>query len=154
MPACEFSTTAASSAEPRMIDEREERLRLLSRVAPLFALAYALLWWSGLDINHPIPRDATTLVAGRDFLNFWLAGRNAWGADPGRFYDLATYQAQVASIVGPDYLPVAWSYPPSIMLVAAPFGLLPYLPGLILWSLLGPAALLLSLRPWVRDARF
>ena len=137
-----------------MMDEREERLRLLSRIAPLFALAYAVLWWSGLDLNHPIPRDATTLVAGRDFLNFWLAGRNAWGSDPGRFYDLGTYQAQVASVVGPGYLPIAWSYPPSIMLAAAPFGLLPYLPALILWSILGPAALFLSLRPWVRDARF
>lgn len=135
-------------------DERNERLRLLSRVAPLFALAYALLWISGLDFTHPIPRDATSLVVGRDFLNFWLAGRNAWAADPGRFYDLVTYQPLVASVVGPGYLPLVWSYPPSILLVAAPFGLLPYLPALLLWSLLGPLVLYLSLRGWTRERRF
>ena len=135
-------------------EERSERLRLLSRVAPLFALAYGLLWLAGLDTHHLIPRDATTLVIGRDFLNFWLAGRNAWAADPGRFYDLVTYQPLVTSVVGPGYLPLVWSYPPSILLVAAPFGLMPYLPALLVWSILGPALLYVSMRRWNTAPRF
>ena len=133
--------------------ERDDSLKLLSRVAPLFALAYGLLWLFQLDLAHAIPRDGTTLVVGRDFLNFWMTGRIAWGDDPAGFYDLATYQAEVAKITGPGYLGQVWSYPPSIMLPAAPFGRLAYLPALILWSLIGPIVLHLALRGWTRDWR-
>ena len=132
---------------------REDSLRLLSRVAPLFALAYALLWLLQLDLAHAIARDGTTLVVGRDFLNFWMAGRAAWGDDPARFYDLATYQAELAKVVGPDYPGQVWSYPPSIMLLAAPFGRMPYLAGLLLWSVVGPVILHIALRGWTRDWR-
>ena len=131
----------------------DDRLALLARIAPLFALAYAALWVTSLDLSHAIPRDGTTLVVGRDFLNFWMAGRAAWQADPARFYDLATYQAAMAPIVGPGYLGQAMSYPPSVMLVAAPFGLLPYLPALLLWSLVGPLLFLFALRGWTSDRR-
>ena len=133
---------------PRVADDR---LAFLARIAPLFALAYFILWLLNLDFSHPIPRDGTTLAIGRDFLNFWMAGRAAWGPDPVRFYDLAVYQAAVAKIVGPDYLGQVWSYPPNIMLPAAPFGLLPYLPALALWSVIGPVTLYLSLRGWARN---
>jgi hypothetical protein len=37
------------------------------------------------------------------------------------------------------------------MLLAAPFGLLPYLPALALWTAIGPVVFLLSLRQWTRD---
>jgi hypothetical protein len=131
----------------------DDRLTTLARVAPAFALAYAVLWLFNLDTGPAIPRDGTSLVVGRDFLNFWMAGRAAWGSDPQRFYDLATYQAEIAKIVGPDYLGQVWSYPPSIMLLAAPFGLLPFLPALALWTAIGPLVLYISLRQWVRDKR-
>jgi hypothetical protein len=129
----------------------DDRVAFLARVAPLFALAYGLLWLLNLDLGRAIPRDGTTLVVGRDFLNFWMAGRAAWGADPQRFYDLATYQSAISKVTGPGYLGQVWSYPPSIMLAAAPFGRLPYLPALALWSAIGPAALYCALRSWVRD---
>jgi hypothetical protein len=140
-------------AEAQERQDGDDSLRLLSRVAPLFALAYGLLWLFQLDLGKTIPRDGTTLVVGRDFLNFWMAGRAAWGPDAARFYDLATYQAEVAKVTGPGYLGQVWSYPPSIMLLAAPFGRLPYLAGLLLWTLIGPVVLHLALRPWTRDWR-
>jgi len=40
-----------------------------------------------------------------------------------------------------------------VMLVAAPFGLLPYLPALILWTMIGPFAFLFALRGWTKDRR-
>ncbi|MCL6678066.1 DUF2029 domain-containing protein [Sphingomonas sp. RG327] len=132
-------------------DDSGETLKLLAHVAPLFALSYAVLWFANLDLSHAIPRDGTTLVVGRDFLNFWMAARASWAADPQRFYDLATYQAEVARMVGPGYLGQVWSYPPSIMLVAAPFAGLPYLPALALWTVLGPLVLFLSVRTWIAD---
>ena len=131
----------------------DDRIAFLARIAPLFALAYGLFWLLHLEIGQSIPRDGTTLVVGRDFLNFWMAGRLAWDPDPQRFYDLATYQAEVAKVTGPGYLGQVWSYPPSIMLLAALFGLMPYLPALILWSIIGPAILYFALRNWIPDRR-
>lgn len=131
----------------------DDRLALLARVAPWFALAYAALWLVSLDLGPTIPRDGTGLVIGRDFLNVWMAGQAAWGSNPAQFYDLATYQASMAPFVSPDYLGQVWSYPPSVMLIAAPFGLLPYLPALILWTLIGPVVFYLALRGWTDDRR-
>lgn len=94
----------------------------------------------------PIPRDPSGLVVGRDFLNFWMYGKAAWSPDPGRWYDLATYQQALARLLGDGYPGQNWSYPPSIMLLAAPFGLAAYMPALAVWTVLGLALLLLSLR--------
>lgn len=134
-----------------MNDGARGQLVMLARLAPAMALFYLLGWLWLIDPAHPIPRDGTGLVVGRDFVNFWIAGRHAWGPDPGQYYDLATYQQAMAPIVGADYSGQVWSYPPAIMLLAAPFGLLPYLPALALWTAIGPLVFLLALRQWTRD---
>ena len=131
----------------------DDRIALLTKIAPWFALAYAALWAMSLDTGPSLPRDGTGLVVGRDFLNVWMAGKAAWGADPARYYDLATYQAAMAPYVGAGYPGQVWSYPPSVMLVAAPFGLLPYLPALILWTMIGPVVFFVALRGWTSDRR-
>ena len=101
------------------VEERLNRdilaLRDEIRKRPDSALAYAALYCALLDISHAVPRDGAGYVVGRDFLNFWMAGRAAWAPDPARFYDLATYQAEIARIVGPGYPGQVWSYPPSII---------------------------------------
>lgn len=104
-----------------------------------------------IDPRWPIPRDGTGLAVGRDFLNFWLYGRAAHGADPGRYYDWPTYWAAVEAVAGTDYPGQQWSYPPSLMLIAAPFGLLPYLPALAMWSVIGLTAFVATLRRWTAD---
>lgn len=131
----------------------DDRIALLARIAPWFALAYAALWLLSLDLGPALPRDGTGLVVGRDFLNLWMAGKAAWGPDPARYYDLATYQASMLPHVGAGYPGQVWSYPPSVMLVAAPFGQLPYLPALILWTLIGPMVFTAALLGWTRDRR-
>jgi hypothetical protein len=90
--------------------------------------------WSGT-----IPRDGTTLAVGRDFLNLWMYGRAAGSADPGRFYDLAAYHDALRSLLGMELDGQNWSYPPSIMFLAAPFGQLGYLAALACWTLIGVA---------------
>ncbi len=136
-----------------MRDERDERLRLLATVAPIFALAYALLYIWYLDTGPAIPRDGTGLVAGRDFLNSWMVGRIAWGPDPARFYDIALYQAEVAKVTGPGYLGQVWSYPPHQMLIGAPLALIPYGPALVVWTILGAAIFAAAVRGWSHDRR-
>lgn len=110
----------------------------------VMVLATAYLW-----LLHPqgaFPRDGSGQVVGRDFLNWWLYGKAAFRAQPGLWYDTVAYQQAVAGLLGPGYPGVNWSYPPTVMLAAAPFGLLPYLPALLLWTVMGMAALWFSLQ--------
>lgn len=131
-----------------------ERLRLLNWAAVLLFLAYGAVYASTLDFGHALPRDAKVHVIGRDFLNFWMYGRAAFEANPEQYYDLRTYWAATEPITGPGYPRQLWSYPPSVMLFAAPFGALPYMAALAIWTAIGIAAFVLALRLWTRDPRY
>src|SRR6266480_562218 len=119
-------------------DDRPYFRDLAALGAALFAatiIAYALTTdWTGA-----IPRDATTLAVGRDFLNLWMYGRAAAAPDPGQFYDLAAYHQALRGLLGMELTGQNWSYPPSLMLLAAPFGQLNYLAALACWTLIGVA---------------
>ena len=134
--------------------DRSERLRLLSWAAVLLFAAYGAVYVLTLDFTHLLPRDGKSHVIGRDFLNFWMYGRAAAEANPGRYYELATYWAATEAITGPGYPPQLWSYPPSVMLLAAPFGQMSYLVALAIWTAVGMAAFLVGLRLWTRDSRY
>lgn len=101
----------------------------------------------------PFPQDNTTLVFGRDFLNFWMYGRAAVMPDPGRFYDVDTYNQALLALLGPGFPGQNWSYPPSIMLIALPFGQLGYLTALACWTVLGVGLFLWVAKDHVRDLR-
>ena len=73
------------------------------------------------------PRDVQGYVVGRDFLNFWTMGREALSDDPARFYDWRVYVPYLQGFLGTEYPYQQWSYPPQVMLLATPFGRLPYL---------------------------
>jgi hypothetical protein len=101
----------------------------------------------------PFPQDNTTLALGRDFLNFWMYGRAAGTPDPGRFYDVATYNAELRAVLGPGFPGQNWSYPPSVMLLAAPFAQFGYLTALAVWTVLGLVLFLSVARSHVDDWR-
>ena len=136
------------------MSDASERLRLLTWAAVLLLIAYAAVYLSTLDFSHVLPRDSKKHVIGRDFLNFWMYGRAAFEANPGQYYDLRTYWAATEPITGPGYPQQLWSYPPSVMLLAAPFGMLPYMPALAIWTVIGIAVFILGLRLWTRDSRY
>jgi hypothetical protein len=102
--------------------------------------------------SSPYPRDKATLVLGRDFLNLWMYGRAVFDVDPARFYDIATYNAELAKILGPDP-GQNWPNPPTALVVMAPFGLLAYFPALIAWFSTGILAFYLAGRHELADAR-
>jgi len=130
-----------------------QTLKTLALLGALAAAAFAIAFYRTTDWMASFPRDATTLAAGRDFLNFWMAGRAAHAPDPGRYYDLVTYNRAIAAVVGTGYPAQTWSYPPTQLLVAAPFGLLPYRLALVLWTLFGAAALFWAARTVWRESR-
>lgn len=124
-------------------DERPVYRDLLVFGAVLFALT-AIAYVATISWTATIPRDGTSLAVGRDFLNFWMYGRAAWSDNAGAFYDIAIYHAAIRDLVGYSLNGQNWSYPPSIMLLAAPFGKLGYLTALAIWTVLG-----LGLFVWV-----
>src|SRR5260370_32563872 len=78
---------------------------------------------------------------GLDFLPLWTAGRLAW-TEPGRIYDFGfVTHAQGWLLPG-----MKWSrpyaYPPSALLLLAPFGRLPFWAALGAWWALGLGLLL------------
>lgn len=118
----------------------------------LFAVTFIAYAWT-IDWRGAIPRDGTTLAVGRDFLNFWMYGRAAVAADPGRFYDLAAYHQAIRDLLGMELSGQNWSYPPSVMWLAAPFGQLNYLDALACWTLTGLAVFAAVGRRHVADWR-
>ncbi|MFZ2155256.1 MAG: glycosyltransferase family 87 protein [Bradyrhizobium sp.] len=118
----------------------------------LFAITSIAYVWT-IDWRGAIPRDGTTLAVGRDFLNFWMYGRAAVSADPGRFYDLAAYHQAIRDLLGMELSGQNWSYPPSVMWLAAPFGQLNYLAALACWTLMGVATFVAVGRRHVADWR-
>lgn len=138
-----------SAAEPKAKEVLRDAFVLGAAFFLLTIVAYlATAHWAGA-----FPRDKTGLVIGRDFLNLWMYGRGAFESDPARFYDVATYNAELARLLGPGYPGQNWPNPPTALLVMAPFGLLPFFLGLLAWMAAGLAALTLTLRRLFADAR-
>ena len=131
-----------AAAAPDQADPNRKALKAFAILGGFFSLSAAALYLYGISGHAPFPRDGSTLVVGRDFLNFWMYGRAAALPDPGKWYDAIAYQHELAALLGPGYPGQNWSYPPTIMLIAAPFGRLAYLPALLVWTLGGIAIFL------------
>ena len=127
---------AGRAATPAAAGDRDV-LRAFFWLGLFFLVAAAIGYGLTLHDGIAIPRDGTTLVVGRDFLNFWMYGRAAALPDPGHWYDVTSYQNALTALLGSGYPGQNWSYPPSVMLIAAPFGPMPYLAALATWTLIG-----------------
>lgn len=125
------------SAVTEPAQENRETIRALAILGAFFFAVAAAGYIYTLSWNGPFPRDGTSLVVGRDFLNFWMYGRAAPATDPSRFYDAVAYHRALEALLGANYPGQNWSYPPSIFFFAAPFGQLTYLPALLLWTICG-----------------
>jgi hypothetical protein len=122
-------------------DTSRDATKTFAILGGFFFVAATAAYLYSIDWRTAYPRDGSTLLIGRDFLNFWMYGRAAALPDPGRWYDAVAYQRELAALLG-AYPGQNWSYPPSVMLIAAPFGRLGYFPALLVWTLLGLAILL------------
>ncbi|MET0372219.1 MAG: glycosyltransferase family 87 protein [Sphingobium sp.] len=91
------------------------------------------------------------LIVGRDFVNLWSGGRLALGGGQSILYDSHTYLAWLESVFGPlDFY--NYSYPPHSLLLALPFGAMPYAPALLLWTILSCALFIWAARPFIPQA--
>jgi Glycosyltransferase family 87 len=133
--------------------EQRDTARALALLSLFFFVLVAGAYLYTANWGEAVPRDGTSLVVGRDFLNFWMYGRAALTPDPGRFYDAVAYNQELATLLGASYPGQNWSYPPSVMLPALPFGQLTYVQALLCWTLLGAALFFFVARRHLNDPR-
>ncbi len=84
---------------------------------------------------------------GRDFINFWAAGRLASLGQSALLFDQTAYnvwlKGQFTADIGVYHI---YSYPPSIIPLLIPFGMLPYGVALALWTGANIAAVVAAMR--------
>jgi alpha-1,2-mannosyltransferase len=107
-----------------------------------FKIALAMgVMVAGLEIGYliysPLPYDPVGYMVGRDFVNTWIGGQLALTGDPSAYFGPQAYNRLLGEIFGPGYPRHIWSYPPTFLLFTWPFGLMPYMPAYILYSLIG-----------------
>ena len=105
----------------------------------LVCMEVMYFWLSGVP-SFAIPsKDALGETAiGRDFLNIWFGAKSAFEGGPAIFFDFWNYNLYLQDYFATtDLHHYFWSYPPHILLVIWPFGLMPYLAAFAVWSLLG-----------------
>jgi hypothetical protein len=144
-----FNALVPEMGEP----ENAEFLRALLLLGGTLFTLTLLTYFCTTSWTWPFPRDKATLVLGRDFLNLWMYGRAVHDIDPARFYDIATYNGELARLLGPGYPGQNWPNPPTALAVMAPFGLLAYFPALIAWFVIGTLGFYLAGRRELADAR-
>jgi alpha-1,2-mannosyltransferase len=91
---------------------------------------------------------------GRDFVNFWLGGRLALEGRLDLLADLPAYNTLIVERFGhtaDDFF--VFSYPPSLLAFLVPFGALPYVPALVVWTVVNLALLAWATRLIAIDRR-
>ena len=79
---------------------------------------------------------------GRDFINYWTGGHAVFDGMYPDIFDVSLYHPYQERLLGTDFADHNWSYPPHILLLLWPLGLLPYVPALVLWSIVTLSAYL------------
>ena len=97
------------------------------------------LIFSKVSVENGFPIHRRGLVFGSDFMNMWHYGKAALSDMPGAWYDNGVYNAHLQTHIK-DYGTQYWSYPPHVMLLAAPFGLMGYKTALAVFVAISAAA--------------
>lgn len=72
---------------------------------------------------------------GRDFVNYWTAGVAVFDGMVPQIFDIGPFHAYQERLFGQSFALHNWSYPPHMLLLVWPLGLLPYLWALAAWSI-------------------
>lgn len=90
---------------------------------------------------------------GRDFVNFWMAPRLVLSGQGALLVDQPAYSAAIRAAFGMTRDPLLiFVYPPHSLLLFAPFASLPFLPAVLLWTVVNLVGLALATRLLLRGA--
>ncbi len=125
--------TGIVSAPQRVISEMSDPRLILALVGSAIAMITPLLLHLYWPAGHGI--DVIGMPLGRDFLNAWAGPQLAARGDISIIYDLNAYNEAAAALFGrplPDLF--NFSYPPFVLLLFRPLGLLPHRVALAVWT--------------------
>lgn len=81
--------------------------------------------------------DNSAAFVSRDFVNYWMSGRLVLTGQTSLLFQPEGYQSALETSFGlSDLEPRHWSYPPHMLLLTAPLGLLPFGAAYVLFQLL------------------
>jgi hypothetical protein len=101
------------------------------------AVVFAAVFEAAYFYSANPPFDALGYLIGRDFVNTWMGARAALDGQVAAWFDFDTYNGALQQTFGADFPKHHMSYPPHLLLLTWPFGLLPYLPAYAIWSVIG-----------------
>lgn len=142
----ESALSSATAPFRALLADRERRLRfaiiiLAGLIIPLLSLH--AVWSLGPDgLSY-----ASRKLPEWDFANLWAGGALANQGHPEIMFDPTEYRAWFLANVGADGQDREWSYPPGILLLAAPLAKLPLFAAYVVWSV-GCLALLWLVLRW------
>lgn len=122
-------------------------LRRREGLIVVLGLAVSMLSWLAFQPWNLTDAFMIGAPFGRDFVNFWIAPHLVIEGRAPVLGDIDAYNAAIREGFG--YVAqnrMIFSYPPHALLLLLPFGLLPYLPALLLWTGLNLAALAAATR--------
>jgi hypothetical protein len=127
----------------RGVDPDKQLVSLLGIFAPWRLCAYgfilaALYLVVGLSFYEAriwfLDRDGVPIYT--EFTNFWVAGRQALYGQTASLYIPAEFTKSQEALVGVGHFVYSiWPYPPTFLLMLAPFAALPYLVAFLTWDL-------------------
>lgn len=105
------------------------------------------------SFNHGI-FDFAWRPIGRDFVNYWTAGVAVFDGMIPQIFDAALFHPYQERLLGNPFVEHNWSYPPHMLLLVWPFGLLPYLWALAAWTFVVLGAYLWASTAGRQDSHF
>ena len=131
----------------RELNDTTTHSRIVLLMCALVSAAIVFKFLLSLNVdNAGYFYDDQDYIIGRDFLNFWQYGQAFFDENRFLFYDPAAYNEHLDRFFGFDYPNQGWSYPPHLMLIAAPFGLLGYNSAYILFIVISLALIVVTAR--------
>lgn len=129
-------------------------LSVFGPITPLFFLLTILLgaaqFVSDVRRSDGVRISAYEMI-GRDFVNIWQGGQMAAAGQYARVYDRPAYREDLRKNAGVSGI-FAFSYPPHMLVLSIPFGALPYLSAMIIWSIVTLSLFVFAARPWLNEA--
>lgn len=124
---------------------RQRRLPVLVLIIAglMPSLAYAWSIWRRYPAH--LLSESGALVVG-DYVNLWAVGSLALAGGLDVVFDPTAYQAWMEGVFGSSLDQYLFAYPPTMLVLALPFGLLPLVPGFFVWTVVSLAALAAALR--------
>jgi len=122
--------SAALPAQSALIDASLKRMiAVLGVLYAVVLVAYATIVEGQFDsTDHPV---------GRDFMNYWSAPALALKGQITAIFDPMQYHLAQEAMIGRKFEFHVWSYPPTLLFLLLPLGMLPYFLAFAVWTVAG-----------------